>query len=152
MNWRIDATGLVDSRRGFGRQASWKAHYPILGRVVAPGLRLDLDHVLVGKGFAVLDRRLLPEDEILRVVSARFRLPVADLNETDIRVRDEVPEQLAAVRPGQQRAELEHPQVAQRSFWRRPLPHRFCIQFRASHRQQPLRAHPRPRRLYTIRG
>ena len=56
----LDATDLVDSRHGFGRQASWIAHYPLFGRSVAPGLRLDLDHVLVGKGFAVLDRRLGP--------------------------------------------------------------------------------------------
>jgi type II secretory ATPase GspE/PulE/Tfp pilus assembly ATPase PilB-like protein/CheY-like chemotaxis protein len=44
---------------------------------------------------ALLERRIVPEDEILQAVSARFRLPVADLGSVDPRVRDEVPEQLA---------------------------------------------------------
>jgi endonuclease/exonuclease/phosphatase family metal-dependent hydrolase len=57
----LETADLADSRRGFGRQGSWIASYPILGRVVAPGVRLDLDHVLVGKGFAVVGRRLGPD-------------------------------------------------------------------------------------------
>ncbi|MEZ4585166.1 MAG: type II/IV secretion system protein [Gemmatimonadales bacterium] len=43
----------------------------------------------------LLSRRLLSEEEILREVAQRFRLPVADLSTVDPRVRDEVPEQLA---------------------------------------------------------
>jgi len=43
----------------------------------------------------LLSRRLLSEEDILREVALRFRLPVADLSSVDPRVRDEVPEQLA---------------------------------------------------------
>ncbi|MGE0552861.1 MAG: ATPase, T2SS/T4P/T4SS family [Gemmatimonadales bacterium] len=43
----------------------------------------------------LLSRRLLSEEDILREVAQRFRLPIADLTTVDPRVRDEVPEQLA---------------------------------------------------------
>lgn len=52
---------LNDSRQGFGRQGSFAPNYPIAGRVVRFPFRLDLDHVLVGNGIAVLDRRLGPD-------------------------------------------------------------------------------------------
>ncbi len=44
---------------------------------------------------AILDRRLIPEDDLLQAVASRFRMPVADLNQMDRRVADQVPEQLA---------------------------------------------------------
>jgi endonuclease/exonuclease/phosphatase (EEP) superfamily protein YafD len=49
----LEATRTRDSRRGFGRQATWCASD------VPFELALDLDHVLVGDALAVLDRRRL---------------------------------------------------------------------------------------------
>ena len=42
----------------------------------------------------VVARRLVSDDDILRAAAARFRLPVADLNQLDLAVRDMVPEPL----------------------------------------------------------
>jgi len=54
-----DGTGLVDSRRGFGRQASWDAgEYYGLGLLLP--LHLAIDHVLVSRDLVVLERRLGP--------------------------------------------------------------------------------------------
>ena len=47
----VDATGLRDSRRGFGRQATWTTSRHL------PGLRVAIDHVLVGAAWHVVDRR-----------------------------------------------------------------------------------------------
>ena len=44
---------------------------------------------------AVIERRILTEEQVLAAVSTRFRLPVADLNTVERRVADQVPEQLA---------------------------------------------------------
>jgi endonuclease/exonuclease/phosphatase (EEP) superfamily protein YafD len=46
----IDATSLHDSRRGFGRLPTWQTDTPIAG------LWVDLDHILVGDSFCVLER------------------------------------------------------------------------------------------------
>jgi endonuclease/exonuclease/phosphatase (EEP) superfamily protein YafD len=43
---------LHDSRRGFGRQPTWRTYHPI------PGLWVDIDHILVGARFSVADRRV----------------------------------------------------------------------------------------------
>ena len=43
----------------------------------------------------LLDRRVLADDAVLQAVSTRFRLPIADLNQVDRRVIEQVPEQLA---------------------------------------------------------
>jgi endonuclease/exonuclease/phosphatase (EEP) superfamily protein YafD len=48
----IDNTGLRDSRRGFGVQASWSTKLPLL--------RTTIDHCLVSPRVKVLDRRLGP--------------------------------------------------------------------------------------------
>ena len=54
-----DKAGLVDSRRGFGRQASWHAgEYYGLGFLLP--LHLAIDHVLVTRDVTVLGRRLGP--------------------------------------------------------------------------------------------
>ncbi len=44
---------------------------------------------------AVLERRVLTEDQVLQAVATRFRMPVADLNQVERRVAELVPEQLA---------------------------------------------------------
>jgi len=44
---------------------------------------------------AMVHRKLVTDDQILETISARFRLPVADLNSLEIRARDAVPEQVA---------------------------------------------------------
>ena len=44
---------------------------------------------------AVLERRVLTEDQVLQAVATRFRMPVADLNQVDRRGAELVPEQLA---------------------------------------------------------
>ncbi|TFG53918.1 MAG: type II/IV secretion system protein, partial [Gemmatimonadales bacterium] len=44
---------------------------------------------------AMVNRKLVTDDQILETVSARFRLPVADLDSLEIRARDAVPEQVA---------------------------------------------------------
>lgn len=50
----VDATRLADSRRGRGRQASWRAGPPL------QPLRLDLDHVLGGERVVFAARELVP--------------------------------------------------------------------------------------------
>jgi len=42
----------------------------------------------------VVQRKLVTDDEVLRAAAARFRLPVADLNQLDRSIRDAVPEPL----------------------------------------------------------
>ncbi|HSM16523.1 MAG TPA: type II/IV secretion system protein [Gemmatimonadales bacterium] len=44
---------------------------------------------------AMVNRKLVTDDTILETISARFRLPVADLDSLEIRARDAVPEQVA---------------------------------------------------------
>ena len=62
-------TDLCDSRRGFGRQPTWNPPYGL------PGQWLDLDHVFVGHGLVVLDRRTGPEiGSDHRPVVARLRV------------------------------------------------------------------------------
>ncbi len=72
---------------------------PALGTLIPENVVAELRKTVAGSGVslwqAVLDRRLLPEDEILKTVASRFRMPIADLGAVDPRVRDEVPEQLA---------------------------------------------------------
>ncbi|MEZ6015101.1 MAG: endonuclease/exonuclease/phosphatase family protein [Planctomycetota bacterium] len=46
---------LGDSRRGFGRQPTWRMERPI------PGVWVDIDHVLVNDSFDVADRRRGPD-------------------------------------------------------------------------------------------
>ncbi|RUL87316.1 endonuclease/exonuclease/phosphatase family protein [Tautonia sociabilis] len=48
----LRATGLRDSRPGFGRQESWPSWLP---------MRLPIDHAFLGPELAVVDRRLGPE-------------------------------------------------------------------------------------------
>ena len=48
----LQATGLHDSRRGFGRQPTWTSGWPIAGLSVA------IDHVLVGDAWRVVERRV----------------------------------------------------------------------------------------------
>lgn len=48
----VEAAQLIDTRQGFGRQASWNPPMHL------PGYWIDLDHILVRAGFAVLDCRL----------------------------------------------------------------------------------------------
>lgn len=50
----LAATGLSDSRSGFGRQPSYTVHTRLLD------LGIAIDHVLVGSGLAVLERRTSP--------------------------------------------------------------------------------------------
>jgi endonuclease/exonuclease/phosphatase (EEP) superfamily protein YafD len=49
----LEATGLRDSRKGFGRQPTFTTARPI------PGFEIAIDHVLVSEGVRVLDRRTL---------------------------------------------------------------------------------------------
>lgn len=51
----VASAQLVDSRAGFGRQPTWNPPYGL------PGEWLDLDHVLVRSGIAVLERRVGPD-------------------------------------------------------------------------------------------
>lgn len=48
----VERAGLADSRQGFGRQPTWNPPLEIPGRWV------DIDHILVRPGIAVLDRRV----------------------------------------------------------------------------------------------
>ena len=72
---------------------------PALGALLPEATVADLRRQASGPApslwQAILDRRLLAEDDILQAVSARFRMQVADLNQMDRRVADQVPEQLA---------------------------------------------------------
>ncbi|MHB1328161.1 MAG: ATPase, T2SS/T4P/T4SS family [Gemmatimonadales bacterium] len=43
----------------------------------------------------IIDRRILTDDQVLRAVSERFRMPMADLSQVDRRVIEQVPEQVA---------------------------------------------------------
>ena len=69
-----------------------------LGPLVTPEVVADL-RKRAGEGGSLwqqlLDRRVLPDDAVLQAVSTRFRLPIADLNQVDRRVIEQVPEQLA---------------------------------------------------------
>lgn len=51
----VESAALADSRAGFGRQPTWNPPYGL------PGEWLDLDHVLVRSGLAVLERRVGPD-------------------------------------------------------------------------------------------
>ncbi len=48
----LERSGLRDTRRGFGRQASWYTDRFL------PGLGIAIDHVLVGEDFVVLERHV----------------------------------------------------------------------------------------------
>jgi type II secretory ATPase GspE/PulE/Tfp pilus assembly ATPase PilB-like protein/ActR/RegA family two-component response regulator len=43
----------------------------------------------------VVQRRVMTDDQVLAAISARFRLPLADLTVMDLKVRESVPEQVA---------------------------------------------------------
>lgn len=51
----VASAGLVDSRQGFGRLPSWNPPLEL------PGQWLDIDHILVRPGIAVLDRWVGPD-------------------------------------------------------------------------------------------
>ena len=72
---------------------------PALGSLIPEDVVAELRQATAGSGTslwqAILDRRLVPEDAVLRAVAGRFRMPIANLNSVDAGVRDEVPEQLA---------------------------------------------------------
>ena len=51
----LERANLLDSRRGFGWQPTWRS------TVVVSGLPLDLDHVLVSPSMHVVDRRVGPD-------------------------------------------------------------------------------------------
>ncbi|MSR01392.1 MAG: type II/IV secretion system protein [Gemmatimonadetes bacterium] len=84
--------------------ASAVTHFPdewlvsALGTLVTPEVVADL-RKRAGEGGSLwqqlLDQRVLGDDAVLQAVSTRFRLPVADLNQVDRRVIEQVPEQLA---------------------------------------------------------
>ncbi len=64
----IKASGLKDSRRGIGIQASWPADFPVP--------LIPLDHVLVSPDIKVLERSLGPAlGSDHRIVETRFELP-----------------------------------------------------------------------------
>ncbi len=69
-----------------------------LGPLVTPEVVADL-RKRAGEGGSLwqqlLDQRVLADDAVLQAVSTRFRLPIADLNQVDRRVVEQVPEQLA---------------------------------------------------------
>ena len=68
----VEASGLRDSRRGFGRLGSWNT-----GRFL-PGLWIAIDHILVGDDFVVLERRVdsLPgSDHKIAVAKLALRTP-----------------------------------------------------------------------------
>ncbi len=69
-----------------------------LGTLVTPEVVADL-RKRAGEGGSLwqqlIDQRVLVDDAVLQAVSTRFRLPVADLNQVDRRVIEQVPEQLA---------------------------------------------------------
>jgi len=44
---------------------------------------------------AMVHRKLVTDDQVLETISARFRLPIADLDSLELRARDAVPEQVA---------------------------------------------------------
>lgn len=68
----LDATGLRDTRRGFGRHVSWCTEAPI------PGLWVCIDHILSSSDIAVISRssgEIVGSDH--RYALARLRLPGA---------------------------------------------------------------------------
>jgi endonuclease/exonuclease/phosphatase (EEP) superfamily protein YafD len=71
----LAATGLRDSRRGFGNQATWPTMlWPLM---------IPLDHVLVSPRIEVLDRRLGPQigsDHLPVIVDLRLRAAPAGAN------------------------------------------------------------------------
>ena len=69
-----------------------------LGTLVTPEVVTDLRKRAGESGSLwqqLLDQRVLADDAVLQAVSTRFRLPVADLNQVDRRVIEQVPEHLA---------------------------------------------------------
>ena len=71
---------------------------PTLERALPPGtideLRQEASSEPQSLWDAVVRRKLATDDDILRLAAARFRLPVADLNQIQENVRDAVPEPL----------------------------------------------------------
>lgn len=53
----IVATGLRNARMGYGLQASWPTHLPLLPRRLMPPFRIPIDHALYSKHFVVADYR-----------------------------------------------------------------------------------------------
>jgi endonuclease/exonuclease/phosphatase (EEP) superfamily protein YafD len=66
----LAASGLCDSRRGFGRQPSYRTFRPL-------PLRVAIDHVLVGEAFEVMERRTehVPGSDHLAVVTVLALAP-----------------------------------------------------------------------------
>ena len=71
---------------------------PTLASLVPDAVLADLRAKAPANGSlwqSVIERRVLTEEEVLKAVSTRFRMPIADLNQVERRVADQVPEQLA---------------------------------------------------------
>ncbi|MGE0441245.1 MAG: ATPase, T2SS/T4P/T4SS family [Gemmatimonadales bacterium] len=72
---------------------------PALGSLVSDAtiaeLRQQLRDERVSLWATILDRRLAPEQDVLEAAAARFRMPIADLNQVERRVVEQVPEQVA---------------------------------------------------------
>jgi endonuclease/exonuclease/phosphatase (EEP) superfamily protein YafD len=78
----LEAGHLADTRAGRGPMGTWRVIVPRVYWDLRP-LRLPIDHVLIGPGLAVLDRRLGPDtgSDHLPVVADlawRDRAPVTE--------------------------------------------------------------------------
>ena len=71
---------------------------PTIEKVLAPTVVESLRQEPVAEPqslwLTVVSRKLVSDDDLLKAAAARFRLPVADLNQLDRAVRDAVPEPL----------------------------------------------------------
>jgi len=68
---------------------------PLLPADVLAALRQEVAPAPVSMWEIAVQRRMVTDDQVLRAIASRFRLPVADLTHVDARVTGVIPEQLA---------------------------------------------------------
>jgi len=68
---------------------------PLLPADVLAALRQEVASAPVSMWEIAVQRRMVTDDQVLRAIASRFRLPVADLTHVDARVTGVIPEQLA---------------------------------------------------------
>jgi type IV pilus assembly protein PilB len=68
---------------------------PLLPADVLAALRQEVAQAPVSLWETVVQRRVVTDDQVLRAIASRFRLPLADLSQIDARVTGVIPEQLA---------------------------------------------------------
>ena len=75
----------------------WLVHTvePLLPEGTVAGIRQDLGGAPASLWEILLQRKLIADDQVLKAIAARFRIPIADLSRVDQKLAQVVPEQVA---------------------------------------------------------